>query len=217
MNGESVAVVVDVFRAFTTAAVAFDCGAQRIICVRELDQARALRTRYPNALLMGEDLGLRPAEFDLGNSPAAASQLDLSDRVVIQRTSNGTKGLIEAETTHVLAASAVVASATIAHVSRALPDADVEFVATRPGGEDQACIDFMSSLLQGDQPDPDALVIELRSIAADSVSKWADRLGQEHPEVMAYAADVAMCCDVDCFDTAMVGNRTSDGVELRAV
>ena len=41
------ALVIDVFRAFTTAAIAFDRGAQRITLVAEVEEALEIRTKQP--------------------------------------------------------------------------------------------------------------------------------------------------------------------------
>ena len=47
-------IIIDVFRAFTTAAVAFDRGATQIVLVAEVDEALALRRRGAGHLCMGE-------------------------------------------------------------------------------------------------------------------------------------------------------------------
>jgi 2-phosphosulfolactate phosphatase len=79
----AVTVVVDVIRAFTTAAAAFAAGAQRVICAESVEQARALATVRPSALLAGELWGLPPADFDAGNSPHELCARDLRGRDVI--------------------------------------------------------------------------------------------------------------------------------------
>ena len=63
------AVVVDALRASATAAMLLESGALEILAVREVEQAYALRQRFPDALLFGERGGLPPAGFDGGNSP----------------------------------------------------------------------------------------------------------------------------------------------------
>ena len=62
-------VVVDVLRAFTTAAYAFAGGTSEIWLVSGVDEALALRRSVPGALVMGEVLGRRATGFDLSNSP----------------------------------------------------------------------------------------------------------------------------------------------------
>ena len=49
-------IVIDVLRAFSTAAYAFDRGAARIVLVGDPSEAFALRQRWPHAVLVGEAL-----------------------------------------------------------------------------------------------------------------------------------------------------------------
>lgn len=100
-------VVIDVIRAFTTAAAALAAGAVRVICVETLAEAHALRQAEPSAVLMGEQRGLRPDGFDFGNSPSQFDRADVRGAVIVQRTSNGTRGLAWTDAPLVLAAGAV--------------------------------------------------------------------------------------------------------------
>src|SRR5262245_25502813 len=80
-------VVIDVLRAFTTAAYAFAAGAREIVLVSTPEQAFALRGRWPRTLLVGESGGRPIPGFDHGNSPAAMQALDLHDATVVLRSS----------------------------------------------------------------------------------------------------------------------------------
>jgi 2-phosphosulfolactate phosphatase len=148
-----------VIRAFTTACYAFEAGAADIVLVSEVEDALALQARFAGARTMGEVSGLAVNGFDYSNSPAALVGQDLRGCRMIQRTSSGTQGVVlstQAET--ILAASFACAQATAAHI-RALAPMSVTFVITghRPDGrgdEDQACADYLTSLLQGENPDP---------------------------------------------------------------
>jgi hypothetical protein len=53
-------VVIDVIRAFTTAAHAFASGASEIYLVGTVDEALAFKAAHPGTLAMGEAHGLRP-------------------------------------------------------------------------------------------------------------------------------------------------------------
>ena len=66
---------------------------------------------------MGEVHGRRPLGFDLSNSPVEVSRTDVEGRVLVQRTSAGTQGVIVATSAdRLFAASLVCASATAAAV-----------------------------------------------------------------------------------------------------
>ena len=154
-------VIIDVFRAFTTAAVAFSRGADKIVMVAEIEEALELRRQGLGDLCMGEVGGSRPEGFDMGNSPYELSLADVKGKTIIQSTRAGTVGVSavrEAET--IYACSFLVASATARAVSRGGPDL-VTIVAMGTGGksrnnEDEQCALYLRNLLQGRAPDHDA-------------------------------------------------------------
>ena len=89
-------VVVDVLRAFTTAAYAFAGGARSIHLVGTVEEAVAFKAARPGVLAMGEDGGRRQAGFDFSNSPVEVSQADLRGRDLVQRTGAGVQGALAA-------------------------------------------------------------------------------------------------------------------------
>ena len=88
--------IVDVFRAFTTAAFCVAAGAREIVLVNDHEQALAMRRADPELFLSGEIDGRPIPGFDVGNSPSAIERLDLAGRRVVQRTSSGTQGVVAA-------------------------------------------------------------------------------------------------------------------------
>jgi 2-phosphosulfolactate phosphatase len=92
---DGVVVVIDVLRAFSTAAYALGGGAEVIHLVAGLDEAVELG-RSLGAVVMGEEGGKKPPAYDLPNSPYLVSQADLAGREVVLRTSSGTQGVIAA-------------------------------------------------------------------------------------------------------------------------
>ena len=93
-EADGVVVVIDVLRAFTTAAFAFDRGADEILLVSTVEEAFKLRDRNSDCLLIGEVDGLPIKGFDLPNSPTAVAKVDLSSPRLIQRTTAGTQGIV---------------------------------------------------------------------------------------------------------------------------
>src|SRR5438105_6589010 len=89
-----VGVVVDVIRATSTIAQALDSGYPRVLCCRELDEARALRAELGEGLLGGERNAVRIEDFDVGASPrefvAGGSE------TLILSTTNGTRAVLTA-------------------------------------------------------------------------------------------------------------------------
>lgn len=156
---QGVTVVIDVLRAFTTAAFAFEGGALKILPVASVEQAFKLKITNPHSLIMGEVNGFKPEGFDLNNSPKTISTAKVSDKVLIQRTSAGTQGLVRAvHAKRLLAASFVVAKATADYL-KALKPVQISFVITgeslgRDGDEDRACGEYIEALVRNIHPDP---------------------------------------------------------------
>ena len=107
------AVIIDVFRAYTTAAVAFSRGAEKIILVAEVAEALELRERGAGSLCVGEVDGIRPEGFDFGNSPFELSEADVAGATLIQSTRAGTTGAAAATgASRIYVCSFAIASAT---------------------------------------------------------------------------------------------------------
>lgn len=96
-TAKGLVVVIDVLRAFSTAAYAFSRGASEIVLVSTVEEALFLKSTLPNARAMGEVGGLRPEGFDFGNSPTFIDEADLSGITMIHRTSAGTQGVVRSQ------------------------------------------------------------------------------------------------------------------------
>lgn len=206
-------VVIDVVRAFTTAATAFARGAREIHCVESIDRAYARRGELPGSLLIGEERGLPPEGFDLGNSPCQFDDVDLDDRVLVHRTSNGTRGLAWVDAPLVLAAAAVNAAAT-ARLAAGRPPVTIIPTDARTS-EDLACAEHLAAVLRGEQPDPDAL--RRRILASDDEHRAFWERPRSGADIAGHEADIAACAEVDRYDLAMVGRRDGDVIVLSPV
>ena len=89
-------VVIDVIRAFMTAATALARGAETIVMVDDLERALRLRAEGIGRYCMGERGGEKPEGFDFGNAPGDLAAADLAGTTIIQTTSNGTRGIAAA-------------------------------------------------------------------------------------------------------------------------
>jgi 2-phosphosulfolactate phosphatase len=207
-------VVIDVLRAFTTAAFALAAGAREIVLASGIDEALALRARLPGTLVMGELNGLPVEGFDLTNSPGDFRGHDLAGRRLIQRTSAGTQGVVRSLRADVLlAASFAVAGATARYLRRSGPEC-VTFVVTgiyhaSDGDEDAACADYIAALLRGEAPNPAPYLRRVRESAPGRI--FADPARPEFP-----AEDLEACTGVDRFDFAMPVERRDGLLVMRA-
>jgi 2-phosphosulfolactate phosphatase len=209
-------VVIDVLRAFTTAAYAFAGGAERILVVDSVDEALALGARHPDALIVGEDRGRRVEGFDLPNSPVAVHRTDVAGRTLIQRTSAGTRGVVAARSaTRLWCASLVNASATARAVTASGLGPPVYVITghfadqpDRPGDDDRLTAAAIERARLGQDIAADETAEAL--VTSDEAARTlALGPGHVHPDDIAYAARV------DLFDFAMEIHRHDSHLELR--
>lgn len=206
-------VVIDVLRAFTTSAFAFSQGAGEIALVSTIEDAFKLKARFPHALTMGEDRGYPIQGFDFGNSPSRILDQDLTGKLLIQRTSAGTQGVVRSVAQNILATGLSTVSATVDWVRRLQPKS-ITLVQTgvlpdRTGDEDVACGDLIEAELEGREMDLD----RIRERVRDS---YSGRLFTD-PDHFAYpSADLEAALAIDRFDFAMKVHN-EDGMLLLRV
>jgi len=153
-RARGLAVVIDVFRAFTTATYVMANGAERIIPVGSLEETFELKRLHPDWVLMGERGGARVEGFDFGNSPFEIKSVDFTGKTVIQTTGAGTQGVVNAvRAEEILLGSFVIADAIVRYIRRAQPKV-VSLVAMGSGGaepseEDEFCARYIEESLNG--------------------------------------------------------------------
>jgi 2-phosphosulfolactate phosphatase len=192
-------VAIDVFRAFTTAAVALRNGAEAIVMVGDLETALKLRAQDVGSRCIGERGGERPDGFDFGNSPSEIRSVSFAGETLIQTTSNGTRVVrAAAGATQLFAASLVNAEAT----AKAILSGgfhEIWLIACGDGErrteEDELCALYIRALIQGRSPDREAVS---RAIAALSPRTDGGTLSAE---------DLAMCLDANSIPLAIPVER----------
>ena len=128
-EAEGTTIIIDVFRAFTTAAVAFDRGAEQIVLVAEVEDALALRRRGVGHLCIGEVDGKRPAGFDFGNSPFHYMGENIKGKSIVLTTTNGTQAIEAAKDAY----KVVIGSFNLNHAGFNSPASTPCFVRTFAG------------------------------------------------------------------------------------
>ena len=200
------------------AAYAFGGGARHIYLVDSVTEALAMKAADPDVLVMGEDRGRRPLEFDFSNSPVEVAAADLDGRVLVQRTSAGTRGVFAARSANRLwCASLVCASATAAAVTASglgdptyVISGRFEDRADRQGIDDLATAQLIDRCRLGIGPDA-ARTAEF--VANTDEAKRTLTLGQGHVD----PDDIAYATRVDAFDFAMEVHRIGDHLRLDKV
>ena len=151
-----VAVVVDVMRATSTITQALASGYRRVLCCREIDDARALRRQLGDeAIVGGERDAVQIEGFDLGASPR--EYLEPRAETAILTTTNGTRSTLAAAANaeHVLLGSLLNLDAVAAAARE--PGEDITVVCAGYQGafaiDDAYCAGRIVALLEGERTD----------------------------------------------------------------
>jgi 2-phosphosulfolactate phosphatase len=197
-----VVVVIDVFRAFTTAALALANGASRIIMVGDLTTALALRERGIGQYCIGERHGIKPTGFDFGNSPAEIAGVRFDGETLVQTTSNGTRGILAASAAKTIYAGSFVTAEATVHAIQNGAENEISLVAMGNGedraDEDEICALYLRSQLLGLQPD--------RGAVRTLINTMSKRVDGETISVQ----DVDCCLDIDSIPFAIRVIREGD-------
>jgi len=214
-NATGTVIVIDVLRAFSTAAYSFSLGATSILLVSKVEEAFLLKRQFPDALLMGEVNGLPIKGFDYSNSPTQLAGENLEGRQLIQRTSAGTQGVTRSINAQTLLTSSFCCAKATAEFIAQLPDKNVTFVITGKrsngrGDEDDACADYIEDLIIGKNPDTKTYIQRVQESTAGK--KFMDENKPDFP-----ASDLEYCLAIDKFNFAMQVERENGLYTMKPV
>ena len=196
-QAKGVAVVIDVFRAFTVECYLANNNAALIMPVADKDFAYRLREQNPDYILLGEREGIMLPGFDYGNSPAQIENVDFSGRTIVHTTSAGTQGLENATGADVILTGSLVNSKAIAGYILKNGFKEVSLIAmglaaTSETPEDTLCAFYIERLLSGYDDDISA---EIKQLKKTSGAKFFDPAKSEFPE-----RDFALCTELNKFN-----------------
>ncbi len=208
-EARGLAVVIDVFRAFSVACYATARGVARIHPVADAADALALKALHRGWVIAGERHARRLPGFDLGNSPSDILAADLEGRVLVHTTHAGTQGLRAAlGADEVITGSLVNAAAICRYIASRAP-ARVSLVrmgheARERCAEDDLCAALLRARLSGADFPVESVRDTLRG--APAAAKFFDPAADWAPE-----GDFDLCTDVDRFDFVLrLDGRQSD-------
>ena len=214
-EAEGTAIIIDVFRAFTTAAIAFSRGVEKIVLVAEIEEALQLRNEGVGQVCMGEVAGKRPEGFDFGNSPYELSQADVAGKTLIQSTRAGTVGVAAAgKADQIYVGSLVIADATVKAIGRDNPDI-VSIVAMGAearvrADEDEQCGLYLRNLFQGRRPSHDS--VRSLILSGEEAQKYGD---PDRPHFRSEDREAAL--QIDTIPFAIKVNREEGMLVARKV
>ena len=191
-------VVIDVFRAFSTACYVFAAGAEKIIPVEHVEEVLRLKETLDNVVTLGERFERKVPGFDFGNSPTHIVNQDFTGKTIVMTTSSGTKGIANATgADEILTGSFVNAGAIIRYIRQKNP-AVVSLVCMGyegryPTQEDTFLAEYVRDKLQGIKPDF-AKMKEM--LAVGDGARLLDPVNHE----WSPASDFELCLDPNRFD-----------------
>ena len=198
-------VIIDVFRAFSTACYVIQNGAKGIIPVADVDLAFQLKEKNPDYILMGERQGEILPGFDYGNSPTEIQDIVFSGKTVIQTTSAGTQGFANAlDADELITGSFVNADAIATYIKKRAPQ-NVSLVcmgdwAVKPNDEDSLCAKYIADRLNNQKINRKKIYARLKE--SKSARKFFD------PDVTwAPEKDFELCLDIGRCDFILKARR----------
>ena len=195
-QAKGLAVVIDVFRAFSLECYLFSRGVQKIYAVGREETAWELKREHPEYIMAGQ-----------------TEHADFLDKILIHTTSAGTQGLVHtcaAGAGEILTGSLVNASAIASYIKDKNPER-VSLVCMGNSGialapEDELCARYIRSLLLGE---PFEMGPEILSLVNEpSVAKFFDTRWKDVFPVK----DLIMCLEYDRFPFVLKADQISEDV-----
>lgn len=208
-------VIIDVFRAFSTACYAFGNGIQRIYPVGDLERAYQMKSEHPEYILVGERFEQKPEGFDFGNSPSQLLEASLEGKTMVHTTSSGTQGIANATgADEILTGSFVNAGAIIRYIRNNQPKkvslVCMGYSCQYPTDEDTLLAVYIRNELLGLPNDFQAMVEKIKT--GDGARFFA-------PEKQLWApmADFDLCLSLNRFDFVLKVERENNLNYLRKI
>lgn len=208
-------VIIDVFRAFSTACYAFDKGANKIIPVGDIDEAFKLKQLNSDYILVGERNEKMPEGFDYGNSPARLTSADLQGKTIVHTTSSGTQGIVNANNAdEIVTGSFVNAQAIVDYIRLKNPEkvslVCMGYACQYPTDEDTLCAEFIKNELENN-PNNFPKMIEVIRIGSGA------RFFESQKQEWAPKEDFDMCLNLNSFNFVLKAEKKSRMFYLRKI
>ena len=204
------AVIIDVFRAFTVEPYFINNGAKKLVPVGDMQIAYDYKEKDNNYILIGERNGIILPGFDYGNSPSQIENIDFSGKTIIHTTSCGTQGIVKAINAKKIITGSLVNAKAIARYITKNKINEISLVALcrtgkLPADEDILCAKYIKSLVE-DKP-LNNMKEEIEKLKITTGSKFFDKLKQkDFPE-----RDFYLCTEMNKFGFVLKVKKDEEG------
>lgn len=213
ITAKGLTVIIDVFRAFTTACHVAARHPRTYHLFTSSAAAPPLRGLDPAPLLIGKaELGV-DLGYDIPNSPALSATVAVEDRVVLHRSGAGAKGVLAAtQADEVITGSFVNAAAVVRYIRSRAPEkvtlVPMGHEAGTPSPEDDLCARCIAALLDGQDFD---LAPHREALRASSGRYFFEGAAEYPPE------DFELCLERDRFDFVLRAELLGDHARLTRI
>lgn len=198
----SVTIIVDVFRAFSTACYILEQNPEVYLLTNRSEVVARLGRELIDPIMVGKpEKGCEAlVHYHIFNSPTQAKSQSLAQRDVIHRTEAGARGILAAKgADYVLAASFVNADATARFV-RGLDNPKVTIMpmgheAITPSLEDNICATYIQSLIAEEKID--------LSASLEAIREGPGKYLFSDDQVQYPSSDFKRCTKIERFDFAI--------------
>ena len=208
-DARGLTVIIDVFRAFSTACYAFGCGASKIFPIGDIKIAYEIKSENPDFMLIGERNEQKPLGFDFGNSPSQLLTANLAGKTIVHTTSSGTQGIANAKNAdEIITGSFVNAGAIVKYIQQKMPETVslvcMGYACEYPTDEDTLCAEWIKNELENKPNNYNEMV---ETIRRGSGVRFFD------PEKQGWSpkADFELCLKLNHFNFVL---KVENGGEL---
>ena len=214
-DARGLTVIIDVFRAFSTACYAFNAGIEKIYPVGDIDLAFQFKKLHPDYLLVGERNEIKPPGFDFGNSPTHIISGTITAKNMIHTTSSGTQGIVNAKRAdEIITGSFVNAGAICRYIKTQNPETVslvcMGYACEYPTDEDTLCANYIKNEIAGIENNFDEIVQQI---------KYGDGARFFDPQKQSWSPenDFHLCLSLNRFDFILKVEREDELNYLRKI
>ena len=196
-------IAVDVLRASSTITTALNNGAEKVIVVKEVEEAFRLSKIYGNSILAGERRGLKIKGFALGNSPLEYNKNVIKGKTVIFTSSNCAPLIEVARKARLLMLGCYLNISSLVKYANEKADemnTDISIVHAgrygAPCSDDLLCAEIIQALLNGELAEPPNPSLIKKVLLLTPSGRYLSSIG--------YKDDVIYCGNIDTINIVPV-------------
>ncbi|MFA6424695.1 MAG: 2-phosphosulfolactate phosphatase [Phycisphaerae bacterium] len=215
-----IAIVVDILRASTVITRALNCGAEWVMTVPSVKEARIL-AKEKVALLMGERKCVKIKGFDFGNSPLELNKQKINRKRIIFTSTNFPKALLAANSSPAILIGSILnvtAATEFAYKMAFENHYDICFMLAgtlgKPAHEDLAFVGISGNILKKHNVKIEKSVSKAIDIVNEKGYRQCifDTYRAQRLSKLGFSNDVAFACKKDLYDIAPIGSECNENI-----